>query len=99
MTRAEKGPFAMPAPQAMLRAAAEEPQEEAVGEAHVYTLPGRLNLERGVPVATALFPRTPTTFTREFIARGAFPLQGFYGPGPTGPTTVPAPSRVACSAG
>src|SRR5438477_19481 len=33
--------------------------------------------------------RTGAAFTREFIARGAFPLQGFYGPGPTGPTTVP----------
>src|SRR5438445_587918 len=50
---------------------------------------GRLTLERGVAVATALFPRTGAEFTREFIARGAFPFQGFYGPGPTGPTTVP----------
>ena len=86
--RAEKGVFAMPAPMAA-RALSEEAQEEAVGERHVYTLPGRLTLERGVAVATALFPRTGAAFTREFIARGAFPLQGFYGPGPTGPTTVP----------
>ena len=87
--RAEKGIFAMPTAPAALRGVSEETQEEAVGETHVYTLPGRLTLERGVPVATALFPRTGTTFTREYVARGAFPLQGFYGPGPTGPTAVP----------
>src|SRR5205809_4282239 len=34
--------------------------EEAVGEAHVYQLPGRLTIEPGVPVATALFPRSST---------------------------------------
>src|SRR2546425_8750313 len=66
-----------------------ETTEEAVGETHVYQLPGRLTLEPNVPVMTALFPRTGTAFTREFIARGAFPLRGFYGPGPTGPTAVP----------
>src|SRR6267143_478170 len=31
--------------------------EEAVGEAHVYELPGRFSLEPGVPVTTAIFPR------------------------------------------
>ena len=86
--RAEQGVFAMPTV-AAARAVSEEAKEEAVGETHVYTLPGRLTIERGVPIATALFPRTGTAFTREFVARGAFPLQGFYGPGPTGPTTVP----------
>jgi len=63
--------------------------EEAVGETHVYQLPGRLTIEPSVPVTTALFPRTGAGVTREFIARGAFPLQGVYGPAPTGPTTVP----------
>jgi len=68
---------------------ARETTEEAVGETHVYQLPGRLTLEPNVPVTAALFPRTGTAFTREFVARGAFPLHGFYGPGPTGPTVVP----------
>ncbi len=68
---------------------ATETTEEAVGESHVYQLPGRLTIEPNVPVTTALFPRTGTAFTREFVARGAFPLHGFYGPGPTGPTAVP----------
>jgi len=87
--RAERGMFAMPAPQAAMRAEAEAPQEEAVGETHVYTLTGRVTLEPRVPVATALFPRTGAPYTQEFIARGAFPWQGIYGPAPTRPTTVP----------
>jgi hypothetical protein len=87
--RAERGMFAMPAPPQAVAARAEATQEEAVGETHVYTLPGRLTLERGVPAATALFPRTGAPFTQEFIARGAFPWQGIYGPAPTRPTTVP----------
>src|SRR6266513_4539316 len=33
-------------------------REEAVGEAHVYQLPSRLSIEPGVPVTTALFPRS-----------------------------------------
>ena len=32
--------------------------EEAVGETHVYQLPGRLSIEPNVPVTTALFPRS-----------------------------------------
>ena len=88
--RAEKGVFTLQGrAQAVRVAATEETQEEGVGETHVYTLPGRLTIERGVPVATALFPRAATAVTQEYIARGAFPLQGFYGPGPTGPTNVP----------
>jgi hypothetical protein len=87
--RAERGMFALPAAQAAMRAEAEAPQEEAVGETHVYTLPGRVTLEPRVPVATALFPRTGAPYTQEFIARGAFPWQGIYGPAPTRPTTVP----------
>src|SRR6266850_5249875 len=92
-TRAAKSPA--PAMDGiMMRAQAgmvsgEETSQEAVGETHVYQLPGRLTIEPNVPVTTALFPRTGTAFTREFVARGAFPLHGFYGPGPTGPTTVP----------
>ncbi|HJQ66739.1 MAG TPA: hypothetical protein VJ816_10195, partial [Gemmatimonadales bacterium] len=33
------------------------PEEQAVGETHVYALPTRLALEPGVPMTTALFPR------------------------------------------
>src|SRR6059036_2269735 len=38
--------------------------EQAVGEAHVYDLPGRPSLEPGVPRTTALFPRTDRKSTR-----------------------------------
>ncbi len=41
--------------------------EEAVGETHVYQLPGRFALERGVPVTTALFPRTAVASSQEFV--------------------------------
>ena len=85
--RAERGVFAMP--QSLTAAKADVTQEEPVGETHVYTLPVRITLEPRVPVATALFPGTAVPYTQEFVARGAVPLQGIYGPGPTGPTTVP----------
>ena len=39
-------------------AAGVETSEAAVGETHVYQLPARISLEPGVPVATALFPRS-----------------------------------------
>src|SRR5882762_4332854 len=58
---------------------ATETTEEAVGESHVYQLPGRLTIEPNVPITTALFPRTGTAFTREFVARGAFPWRGWMG--------------------
>jgi hypothetical protein len=53
--------------------------EEAVGEAHVYSLPGLITLEPGVPVATSLFPRASTTVSQEFIVPGALPWRGYVG--------------------
>ena len=53
-------PPVMPAFERQFAAVAEQqatPSEEAVGEAHVYSLPGRIPLEPGVGVTTALFPR------------------------------------------
>lgn len=51
--------------------------EEAVGETHVYTLPARINLEPGVPVTTALFPRALAPVTQELIVPGAMPFRGY----------------------
>jgi hypothetical protein len=65
------------------------PQEQAVGETHVYTLPGKLTLEPGVPVTTALFPRAGTAVVREFIVPGAVPWQGYLGQIGTDPNAVP----------
>lgn len=64
------------------RAALEEaqmPQEQAVGETHVYSLPARLSLEPGVPVTTALFPRATSGVTQEFVVPGVLPWRGWLG--------------------
>lgn len=54
-------------------------EEETVGEAHVYTLPGPITIEPGVPVATSLFPRASTSVSQEFIVPGALPWRGYVG--------------------
>jgi len=54
------------------------PSEQAVGETHVYSLPSRLALEPGVPVTTALFPRTSTGVTEEFVVPGVLPWRGWF---------------------
>jgi len=56
--------------------------ESAVGETHVYQLPGRLSIEPGVPVATALFPRSATAVTQELIVPGVLPWRGWIGQSP-----------------
>ena len=50
--------------------------EEAVGETHVYQLPGRLSIEPGVPVTTALFPRSSAPVVQELIVPGVLPWRG-----------------------
>ncbi|HEV8399363.1 MAG TPA: hypothetical protein VGQ18_05925 [Gemmatimonadales bacterium] len=63
-------------------AAQSELSEQAVGETHVYQLPGRLSIEPGVPVATALFPRSSTAVTQELIVPGVLPWRGWLGQNP-----------------
>jgi len=48
-------------------------EEQAVGEAHVYDLPGRYSLEPGVPVTTAIFPRASVAVTKDFVVPGVLP--------------------------
>src|SRR6267154_292799 len=62
--------------------------EEAVGETHVYQLPGRLTIEPGVPVTTALFPRSSAPVTQELIVPGVLPWRGWMGQNPE-PDRVP----------
>jgi hypothetical protein len=69
--------------------APESAAEQAVGETHVYLLPGRLALEPGVPVSTALFPRTSVPITQEFVIPGVVPWRGWLGPTPGDPNRVP----------
>src|SRR6266550_358020 len=56
--------------------------EEAVGETHVYQLPGRLSIEPGVPVTTALFPRSSAPVVQELIVPGVLPWRGWMGQNP-----------------
>ena len=53
--------------------------EEAVGETHVYQLPGRLSIEPNVPVTTALFPRSSAPVVQELIVPGVLPWRGWMG--------------------
>ncbi len=63
--------------------------EQAVGETHVYLLPDRLSLEPGVPVATALFPRTSVPVKQDLIVPGVLPWQGWLQQTPAEPNRVP----------
>jgi hypothetical protein len=62
--------------------------EEAVGETHVYQLPGRLTIEPNVPVTTALFPRSSAPVVQELIVPGVLPWRGWMGQNPE-PNRVP----------
>jgi len=57
-------------------------EEQAVGEAHVYDLPGRFALEPGVPVTTAIFPRASVAVTKDFVVPGVLPWRGWLGQTP-----------------
>ena len=63
--------------------------EQAVGETHVYQLPGRIALESGVPVTVALFPRSGATYAQEYVIPGALPWRGFLGQAPGEENRVP----------
>src|SRR5205814_1421356 len=55
---------------------ASPPAEQAVGETHVYPLSGRLSVEPGSPVTSALFPRASVPYTQELMVPGAPPCRG-----------------------
>lgn len=78
--------------QGVMAAADSYAAEEAVGEAHVYTLPGSITIEPGVPVATSLFPRTSTSVSQEFIVPGALPWRGYVGAEQNQTRTAPVQS-------
>jgi hypothetical protein len=74
--------------QARLADASEAATEEAVGETHVYQLPGRFTIEPSVPVTTALFPRSSASVTKELVVPGVLPWRGWIGQNPE-PNRVP----------
>lgn len=51
-------------------------KEESVGEAHLYTLPGRFTLLPGVETAVALFEPVSTGYERTYTVRGQLPWAG-----------------------
>ncbi|HUL02190.1 MAG TPA: hypothetical protein VLV16_03040 [Gemmatimonadales bacterium] len=65
------------------------PAEEAVGETHVYALPGRMSLAPGVSVTIALFPRTSVAATQEYVVSGALPFRGYLPTGAAGSQAEP----------
>jgi len=67
----------------------DEATEEAVGETHVYTLPGKLSIEPNVPVVTALFPRASAPVAQEFVVPGVIPWRGYFGGWSTEPVAQP----------
>lgn len=63
----------------------EKAEEQQIGEAHLYTIPGRVNLEPGVATDVALFDPANAPWERAYVVRGQLnyygPLQQ-YGPEP-----------------
>jgi hypothetical protein len=55
------------------------PQEQAVGEAHVYTLPNRMSFVPGVQFMVSLFDPTPARGERRLVLGGGLPFYGGFG--------------------
>ncbi|HJR34607.1 MAG TPA: hypothetical protein VJ817_06640 [Gemmatimonadales bacterium] len=53
-----------------------EASEEQVGEAHLYTIPGRISLEPGVTSSVALFEPATAPWERSYVVRGLIPWYG-----------------------
>ncbi len=75
-----------PAPRAYAMAAKSEnafedgaPSQEAVGEARLYTLPGRITFTPGTQLVTPLFDPTPARAERRFTVSGGLPFWGGVG--------------------
>ena len=55
----------------------EKAEEQQVGEAHLYTIPGRVSLEPGVTTDVALFDPASAPWERAYVVRGQL---NYYGP-------------------
>lgn len=67
------------APTPMLKRAAAEgfvATEQAVGEAHLYSVPGRVSLAPGLAVTVALFEPALAPVDRRYVVRGWLPYRG-----------------------
>lgn len=63
--------------------------EAAVGETHVYDLPGLISFDIGAPLTTALFPRARADYAQEFVVPGVLPWRGYFGQVGQDPNAVP----------
>ena len=50
--------------------------EQQVGEAHLYTIPGKLTLEPGVTASVSLFEPATAPWERSYVVRGQIPYYG-----------------------
>jgi len=71
------GPMAAAAPMALRADAAKGfAAEQRIGEAHLYTMPGRVSLAPGLAVGAALFEPTSATVDRRYVVGGQLPYRG-----------------------
>lgn len=63
--------------------------EEGIGEAHLYTIPGRISLEPGVTSSVALFEPATAPWERAYVVRGQIPYYGMLQPIGNEENTVP----------
>lgn len=50
--------------------------EQQIGEAHLYTIPGKISLEPGVTASVALFDPATAPWERGYVVRGQIPYYG-----------------------
>lgn len=79
--RAGRNPMMMKEMLALRAQAADEmaqgPAEaQQIGEAHLYTIPGRISLEPGVTTGVALFEPASAPWERAYVVRGQIPYYG-----------------------
>lgn len=53
-----------------------EAVEQQIGEAHLYSIPGRLSLEPGVTASVGLFEPATAPWERSYVVRGQIPYYG-----------------------
>jgi hypothetical protein len=64
---------------AMAKVADAAASQQGIGEAHLYSIPGRLTIRPGTATVAALFDPATTTWNRRYVVRGQLP---WYGPLP-----------------
>jgi len=63
--------------------------EEGIGEAHLYSIPGRISLEPGVTSSVSLFEPASAPWERAYVVRGQIPYYGMLQPIGNEENTVP----------